>query len=72
MGKTWHFILCYSRHNKTNSLSTARTQKGNNLFQEQRKQIEIAKSTGLPPIKRFLYSHRATLHTLFLQDGQVS
>jgi hypothetical protein len=42
MGKTWHFILHYSRYTKTNSLSTSRPQKENTkentLFQEQRKQ----------------------------------
>jgi hypothetical protein len=27
MGKTWHFILCYIRHTKTNVLAIARTQK---------------------------------------------
>jgi hypothetical protein len=30
------------------------------------------KTTGLPPVKRFLYSHIARLHTLFVQDGHVS
>jgi hypothetical protein len=27
MGKTWHFIIFYSKQTKTNSLSTARVQK---------------------------------------------
>jgi hypothetical protein len=27
MGKTWHFISCYSKQTETNTLATARTQK---------------------------------------------
>ncbi len=42
----------------------ARTQNKNSLARKraQRKQ----KHTGLPPVKRFLYSHIARLHTLVL------
>jgi hypothetical protein len=55
MGKTWHFILCYSTHTKTNSLATARTQKEN-------LKINII---GLPPAKCFPYSHIARLSIPF-------
>jgi hypothetical protein len=76
MGKTWHFISCYSKQSKTNSLATTRTQKENSkenaLLQEQKNKTKKVKSTGLPPVKRFLYSHIARLHTLFVQDGHVS
>jgi hypothetical protein len=58
MGKTWHFILCYSRHTKTNSLSTARTQKEN-----LKRNI-----TGLPPAQRFLYSHIAVFYTFLVGE----
>jgi hypothetical protein len=34
--------------------------------------IEKFKTTGLPPVKRFLYSHIARFHIFFLLDGQVS
>jgi hypothetical protein len=29
MGKTWHFILCYVIHTKTNFLAKSKTQKEN-------------------------------------------
>jgi hypothetical protein len=33
---------------------------------------EKVNTTGLPPIKRFLYNHIARLRTFFFPDGQVS
>jgi hypothetical protein len=48
MGKTWHFISCYSKQSKTNSLATTRTQKENSkenaLLQEQKKQNQQSKN----------------------------
>jgi hypothetical protein len=34
--------------------------------------LEKVNTTGLPPVKRFLFSHVATLFTLLLQEGKVS
>jgi hypothetical protein len=76
MGKTVALYYCYSKQTKTKSLSTARTQKEdskeNTLLQDQRKQNQKIKTTGLPPVKRFLDSHIARIHTLFIHHGHVS
>jgi hypothetical protein len=76
MGKTWHFIF-----------ATVDTLKQTLLIQQEHKrktQIKLlshkinenktkkVNTTGLPPVKRFIYSHISRLFTLLLQYGQVS
>jgi hypothetical protein len=72
MGKTWSFITNYSEQTKTNYLSTSRKQKDffkrKTLFARAREQKKHEQNT---PVKCFVYSHIARLHTLFLHDGQV-
>jgi hypothetical protein len=55
--KTWHFILCYSKHTKANFLAIARTQKENTkentLFQEQQKQNRQSKYYRVASHKAF-------------------
>jgi hypothetical protein len=75
MGKTWHFIfaivdtlkqiflLQQGHKNKTNKLLS---------YKSNENKTEKVNTTGLPPVKRFLYSHKARLRTFFFQYGQVS
>ena len=58
MGKTWYFIKNSSKLNKKKTF----------LLQQGLKTKTKTKTTGLPPAKRFLYSHIARLRTLFLRD----
>jgi hypothetical protein len=61
MSKTWHFIKNSSNKTKKKSLL---------LQQEDTKKIKT-KTTGLPPVKRFLYSHIARLTYLIIKMGEA-
>jgi hypothetical protein len=58
MGKTSHYVICYSKQNKTKSLAAPRTQKENSkentLLQEQKNKT-----------KKLQGFHIARLYTLF-------
>jgi hypothetical protein len=53
-------------------LHKKKTQKKILSFKRKENKTKKVKTTGLPPVMHFLYSHIARPRTLFLQDGQVS
>jgi hypothetical protein len=70
MGKTWHFIFATVDTLKQNFLllqghkkKTQRKLLSHNNNENKTKKVN---TTGLPPVKRILYSHIARLHYLFL------
>jgi hypothetical protein len=71
MGKTWHFIFTkiifflQQGHKK-------QKQKKLLSFKSNKNKTKKVNTDGLSPVKRFLYSHIAKLHTFFFQDQQVS
>jgi hypothetical protein len=76
MGKTWHFIFatvdtlkqtyCYRKDTKR------RHKENYSLTRATKTKLGKVNTTELPPVKRFLYSHIARLHTFLFQDGKVS
>jgi hypothetical protein len=76
MGKTWNFIFAkvdtlkqtfflHQGHKNKTQIKLLSSKSNEN-------KTEKVNNTGLPPIKRFIYSHVARLFTLFIQEGQVS
>jgi hypothetical protein len=61
---TLKLLLQQSHKNKTQNKILS--------FKSKENKTKKVKTTGLPPVKCFLYSHIARPRTLFLQDGQVS
>jgi hypothetical protein len=76
MGKTWHFIFAKVDLLKQTFLIQQghknKTQIKLLSIKSNENKTEKVNTTGLPPLKHFLYSHIARLHTFFFQDGQVS
>jgi hypothetical protein len=60
VGKTWQFIFATVDSKKLLSSKSNENK------------TEKVNTTGLPPVKRFLYSHIARPFTLLIQAGQVS
>jgi hypothetical protein len=76
MGKTWHFIFVtvdtlgqnffIQQENKN------KTQNKLLSFKSNKNKTEKVNTTGLPPVKGFIYGHIARIYTFLFQDGQVS
>ena len=60
MGKTWYFI----------EKSRKQTKRKLSCYSKDSKEKPKAKTTGLPPVKRFLYSHIARLSYLIFRMGK--
>jgi hypothetical protein len=67
MGKTWHYIFATVYTLKQTFLlqqgHKKKTQKKLLSSNSSKNKTKKVNTTGLPPIKRFLYSHIARLHT---------
>jgi hypothetical protein len=76
MGKTCHFIFATVYTLKQTFLlqkgHKKKTQRKLISHKSNENKIEKINTTGLPPVKRFLYSHITRLRTFFFQDWQVS
>jgi hypothetical protein len=76
MSKTWYFILSTVNTLKQTLVlqqgHKKNTQKKLVSFKSDENKTKKVNTTGLPPVKRFLYSHKARLRTFFFQYGQVS
>ena len=59
MSKTWYFI----------ENSRKQTERKLSCNSKRSKEKQKTKTTGLPPVKRFLYSHIARLYLLDNQEG---
>jgi hypothetical protein len=76
MVKNWNFIFAIVDTLKQTFLlqkgHKKKTQQKLLSFNSNENKTEKVNTTGLPLVKRFLYSHIARLCTFFFQDGQVS
>jgi hypothetical protein len=76
MGKIWHFIFdTVDKLKHTFLLKKGYKNKAQIKLlssKSNENKTEKVNTTGLPPIKRFLYSHIARLCTLLFQVGKVS
>jgi hypothetical protein len=76
MGKFWHFIFATVDTLKQTFLlqqgHKIKTQRKLLSFKSNENKTKKVNTTGLTPVKCFIYSHIAKLHTFFFKDGQVS
>jgi hypothetical protein len=69
MGKTWFIFDNVDTLKQTLLLQQGHKNMTQRVTKTKPKKVN---TTGLPPVKRFLYSHIVRLHTFFFQDGKVS